>query len=197
MSIDAEPGLILEHRRRMTAVTGLGKAFVLLAVICGLLGILWIAEVFQTAVREDRAANELTTTLRFLLGPVAVTTLGFWLLFRIGRGLLRFSPWSRRAALAVLMTACVPPLVVFLGAAQDGPSVQSALMLVLLAPLALGSFLLASSETSLLFTSEYHEAACSLANPPRKGRLAGLAIKVLVVAISLGSTIVLASLSSR
>lgn len=196
MSIDAEARLILEHRGRIIAVTGLGKAFVLLAVICGLPGIFWVAEVFHTAMREDRAANELTTPLRFLLGPVAVSTVGFWLLVRIGRGLQRFSPWSRRAALAVLVPACVPPLVLFFGAVQGGLPVQASLMLGLLATPVLGSFLLASSETDQHFTLKDREAAEeSLADPPRMGLLAGFAVKFLFVAISLGAMIVLASLS--
>src|SRR5258708_7752042 len=107
MIIEGEADLGIDHRGRMMAVGGLGKAFTVLASISALVGILWIADSFRIAICHDHMPNDMTRTVGMLMAPVALSVVVTWLLFRIGQGPQRLAPWFRWAAVAVLVPACI------------------------------------------------------------------------------------------
>ncbi len=160
MMIEREAELEIDHRGRLMAVRGLGKAFIVLASISALVGILWVADSFRRAIRHDPMPNETTTTVGMLLVPVAISVVVAWLLFRLGQELQRLAPWSRWAAMSVLVPACIPPLVFFFSAVRGEVYERAALMLALAIPPALapGSW------------RARRPTSCSARNPKRHAR---------------------------
>jgi hypothetical protein len=196
MMIEAEADLGIDHRGRLMAVRALGKAFIVLASISALVGILWVADSFRSAIPQDPMPNETTTTVGVLLTPVALSVVVTWLLFRIGQGLQRHAPWSRSAALAVLVPVCIPPLVFFFSAVRGGVYERAALMLALAIPPALAALLLASSAADLLFSPKSKEAQKdSHGYESWTGSRAGLVIKIFITLVTLAALIALISLS--
>ena len=196
MIIEREAELGINHRGRLMAVRALGKAFIVLASISALVGILWVADSFRSAIRHDPMPNETTTTVGMLLVPVAISVVVAWLLFRIGQGLQRHAPWSRWAAVAVLVPACIPPLVFFFSAVRGEVYERAALMLALAIPPALGALLLASSAADLLFSPKSVEQCKDAhAYPSWTGSRAGLVIKLFITLVTLAALIAMIALS--
>jgi hypothetical protein len=196
MMIEGEVDLGIDHRGRLMAVRALGKTFTVLASISALVGILWVADSFRSAIRQDPRPNETTGILGMLLAPVALAVGAPWLLFRIGQGLQRLASWSRWAAVAVLVPACIPPLVFFFSAVRGQVYERAALMLALTIPPALGALLLASSAADPLFNPKSKEARKdSYGYPSWIGSRSGLVIKVFMTVITLAAMIALIALS--
>jgi hypothetical protein len=184
----------------------LGSCFSFFGVITILLGLVWIAEVFgivndvgvvkgiEDSVREafpSQADNQFFQLLRVVAPPVLFMVVFAWLLFRIGRGLRQLSPRARWAALAFLVPACVPPLVVFFVAVRVRAVFTGAGAVLMLIIPAAGSLALSVSSSDLIFSPGYRALV-----GPEPGPLAQFVSKIIVFLLCMGLLVTIALISS-
>jgi hypothetical protein len=185
--LEVESDALVAHRPGARGVKVVGTCFSLLGGLAGLGGALWVVDSFRRVAGAGAVQDETFQTLKALGIPVLVSVLGVWLLIAIGRGLNRGSPLARWGALALLVTACVPPLVLFFSAVRGGEGTDAACALAFLLPPAGGSLLLSRSSTDLLFRAK--GGAILDATP------AGLVARLLFMVLGLVAIIVLMALA--
>src|SRR5262249_27437786 len=136
--------------------------------------------------------NETIETLKILGTPVLLSVLGFWFLYRVGRGLQRRSPVARWAAVALLVPACIPPLVLFFSAVRNGAHSGAAFAIGLLFPPAAGAWLLSAATTDRLFRPK---GPALVADSPKDGASTRIGAKVFLLAVGVVMMIVLIVMS--
>jgi hypothetical protein len=189
---EADSELLSASSGREQAVRFVGSCFVLLAVVAAVLGLGWVAGTLRAATRLGPVQNETFETLKILAAPVLLSAFGCWSLFGVGRGVLRRSAFARWAAVALLVSACIPPLVLFFSAVRNGAHSGAALAIGLLIPPAAGAWLLSGTKTDRLFRPKGQALVADL---PEAGVSTGMAAKFFLMAIGVVVMIVLLVMS--
>lgn len=184
-------------RFRPIAIQLLATCFVLLAAFAGLAGLIGVVQMFQGSRLARGQAASFGATLATLLVPVVVLVAGTWFLFRIGRGLRRYDPRARWAAVALLAIACVPPLTLAFAAARGGSSGGVVLSMVVLIPTAWAALMLSSARTDSLFAANGPAAIDLEIGPASEAVRAGPLLKLALAAFVVLLMIVLISMTRR